>query len=285
MNQVAKLGRQVLSLAGLDLAPVAPIPGPRAGSAAAAAGSNNAASYPLSSSAGSTGAGSAQGGGSMAGSGGMGSSLGSLTQKFVKSSRSWRSGFTSTSSQRGGAAGGTGQGSSGSPPSPSRADGTVGGGSATAAAGYPVFMQAGFSRNPYILRSTGPPLQQQTAAGIMAPGMDPAAAAAAGVLGAASYAGMRQPGSDMGLGVNAAAGDVSGLTHAGSSASSLDPSRAGSMQYLAGEDVSMLPELPASHIVKMSYDAFSRPMIEPMVGVLRQPLFLFSHFPWSHRLH
>lgn len=252
----------MLSLAGLDLAPVSAMSTAR--SAAAAAGSNAMTTYPLSTSAGSIGAGSAAAAaGGLAGSSGVGSSLGSLTQKFVKSSRSWRSGFSSASSQRLGPVSGGGGlahgSSSSSPPSPPRADGAAAAASnMAAAAALPGLMQAGYCRTPYVLRSTTPPMQQQNSAG--PGGIDPAAAGSAG---SSNY--LRQQSTDnIGLGVNAAA-DSSSIAGAGGSAGSLAPSRSSSLQY-PGVDDGGLPELPASQIVKLSYDAFSRPIIEPMVS-------------------
>jgi hypothetical protein len=117
------------------------------------------------------------------------------------------------------------------------------------------------------LRNTGGP------AGSTEAGFGNAAAAAGGLAGsssAASFGSMRHASSDMGLGsmpdAGAAAAAAGGLGGAGSSSASLSGSRAGSMAYLAGEDASGLPELPASQIVKLSCDYFCRPMLEPMVS-------------------
>jgi hypothetical protein len=36
-------------------------------------------------------------------------------------------------------------------------------------------------------------------------------------------------------------------------------------QQLSGEELGVLPELPASQVVRLSSEYFSRPMLEPMV--------------------
>lgn len=95
------------------------------------------------------------------------------------------------------------------------------------------------------------------------------AATAGGLVGsssAASFGSLRQAGS-MGLGMGGT-GEASGLVGAGGSAGSLDPSRSGSVQQLAGDDAGgLLPELPVSQLVKHCYEEFSRPIDEALVSL------------------
>lgn len=132
--QVAKLGKQVLRLAQCELAPLSAVPTPRQSL------NPHVGAYPSGISPAAQGSGAA-GHGSQ-GNTSVSSSLGSLTQKFVKSSRSWRSGFSATSKTAPPSASSTP--SSSSPPSPPRD------------------MQTNYSRQPFILRSTA---QQQDSMG------------------------------------------------------------------------------------------------------------------------
>jgi hypothetical protein len=185
--RVARLGRRVLGLAQMELAPlvVGSVPAPQVQRSTSGPGPGLS---PSSSVGGSLGIGSAGaagygGAGSMpgasvgsTGSAGVGASLGSLTSKLVKGGRSWRSGFASGATAGGG--GGAGVGGSAArlpgPPAPAAAlgssasiPGSAGGsppGSPTSrdtasAAAAAAAQATGFARRQYILRSTAPEQQ------------------------------------------------------------------------------------------------------------------------------
>ena len=276
--RVAALGKRVLLLAGLDLAPIqsmwtnqrtsaAPVPaggsyqgvGMSSGSASSGRGSEH---QPL---------GGSLSGGLVAGSstsvplaGGMSSSsapagagsqtsvsasLGSLTSKLVKGAgRNWRSGFTSSGAAGGGSAARTTPpsisstpSSSSSPPSPNREPYTV----------------VGYSRPPYVLRT----------ASIL---QDMGSGSSSNIH--ASYNQQQQ------VQYGSSAGDLAdggGSRSLGHIASSSSGSLAGNAAF-AGEELnpglagSGGGLLPASHVYRLSCEYFSRPMLDPQATAWRE---------------
>jgi hypothetical protein len=270
--RVARLGRRVLGLAQMELAPLAwaAVPAPSVTrSASGAAGAGLSPSSSLGGSAGTAGmvygSGGMVGANSLASAGGsssMGASLGSLTSKLVKGGRSWRSGFATGAvgggnmghggvggaTQRPGGPGGAAAGSAmssaasmpgsagGSPPgSPTGKDAA-----AAAAAAAAAQMQA-FARQQYILRSTAPEQQQQ----------------------------QQQQQQQMG---DAPDGSASGMGRASS----------GGTQGSGGgaDELSGRGGLPPSVVYAAACEYFSRPMLEPQASAWRE---LEAHklAPWT----
>jgi hypothetical protein len=239
---VSKVGQQVLQLAGLELSPV-PVSPLRSSQSAALphhSGSGplttltQAASLPVGLSA----AGLA---GTSAGAG-VGSSLGSLTQKFVKSSRSWRSGFASTANAR------------------------------------TVPTSSSSSSTERLAGSSPPSPQQDGPAGVTGAGVTPAVAAAAAAASGSSAAAMAAVGGLLLSGhsrtpfiLRCIGATAEGPGYGGGVGSSSGSSRGGgSGGYPGGvgvdqEGVPGLPELPPSQVYKLSCEYFSRPMLEPQV--------------------
>lgn len=275
--RVARLGRRVLGLAQMELAPLVMAGVPAPSVQRSTSGGQGLGLSPSSSMGGSAGAGSAGMGGymqtgsapSMPGvgsgggiGGGVGASLGSLTSKLVKGGRSWRSGFASSTAAGGGMGGssssmrpGVSTGAAAALASSASVAGSCSGsppGSPTsreaAAAAAAVAAQAqAFARQQYILRSTAPEQQQQYGAG--GEGGD-----------GMSASNLSRMSSGGGLGAGGAD----------------DSSPRGAAAHSAGSRGS----LPASIVYASACEYFSRPMLEPQASAWRE---LEAHkvAPWT----
>jgi hypothetical protein len=283
--RVARLGRRVLALAQMELAPLAGVPAPPPPRSASAApgvglspGSSLGGSGVYSQSAGAAGSGLASAGGNLGS--GMGASLGSLTSKLVKGGRSWRSGFAAAGAGGGGSSGLGGAPGGGGGGGPAGAPGGAGGGGPGAGgAGY---RGASGAMGSGALSSAS---SAQPAGSASPPGSpsarDAAAAAAAAQVQAFARqqyvlrstvpeGGQQQQG---GYG-EPDVGGGGGLSRASSGGG------AGPVSLADAAAAGTRGSLPSSWVYAGACDYFSRPMLEPQAGAWRE---LEAHrvAPWT----
>jgi hypothetical protein len=243
--RVARLGRRVLGLAQMELAPLAGLPAPSV--ARSASGGQGLGLSPSSSVGGpaSAGAGGYPGSAGAVGPGlasasgsGMGASIGSLTSKLVKGGRSWRSGFAAGTVGVGAAGGGSGASSANAR--------SMAGPATSAALSSASSVPASVGGSP----PGSPTVRDATAAA--------AAAAAAQIQAFArqQYV-VRAASHDPGACGDGADGSVPRMGSGFGGGGSMD-------------DAASRGSLPSSGVYAAACDSFSRPMLEPQASAWRE---------------